>query len=125
MENGVQYGDLPEFVDYTYVQKVARINLAVLANLAMAPASPDSVGIVVRELTNETTLQWQAPARKTPAGYYVLMRPTSAPHWQEKFYVGNVTEATLPYSKDNFIFAVQSVDDEGHESLPVFPFPVR
>jgi hypothetical protein len=33
------YGDLPEFADYNYIQKVARMNLSVLANLASAPAA--------------------------------------------------------------------------------------
>lgn len=125
VENGVQYGDLPEFVDYQYVTKVAKLNLAVLANLAFAPPAPDSVGIVVRGLANDTTLRWKQPSGPSPNGYYVLMRETISPYWQRKFYVGNVTEATLPYSKDNYIFAVQSVDQAGHESVPVFPFPVR
>lgn len=125
VENGTQYGDLPEFVDYPYVAQVARINLAVLANLALAPPQPDSVGIVVRQLANHTTLQWKAPAGRRPHGYYVLLRETHAPYWQRKIFVGDVTEVTLPYSKDNFLFAVQSVDAEGHESLPVFPWPVR
>lgn len=125
IEDGIQYGDLPEFVDYPYVKKVAQVNLAVLANLANAPSAPDSVGIVVRRLANDTTLRWAIPSGKRPAGYNVLMRETTSPVWQRKFFVGDVTEATLPYSKDNYIFAVQSVDEAGHESIPVFPFPVR
>ncbi len=124
-ENGIQYGDLPEFVDFAYAAKVARVNLATLANLALAPPAPDSVGIVVSRLTNDTTLRWKAPAGRKPAGYYVLMRATTSPVWERKVFVGDVTEVTLPYSKDNYIFGVQSVDSEGHESLPVFPFPVR
>ncbi|MFQ5709784.1 MAG: M28 family peptidase [bacterium] len=124
-ENGVQYGDLPQFVDFDYIVKVARVNLAVLANLALAPAKPESVGIVVSGLTNDTTLRWKAPQGRAPQGYYVLMRETTSPFWQRKLYVGNVQETTLPYSKDNYIFAVQSVDASGHESLPVFPRPVR
>ena len=59
-----------------------------------------------------------------PAGYYVLMRPTHESNWEKKFYVTD-TKATLPYSKDNYFFAVQSVDAEGHASLPVLPVPVR
>ncbi|RMF68535.1 MAG: M28 family peptidase [Calditrichaeota bacterium] len=124
-ENGIQYGDLPEFVDFAYAAKVARVNLATLANLALAPPAPDSVGIVVSRLTNDTTLRWKAPAGRKPAGYYVVMRATTSPVWERKVFVGDVTEVTLPYSKDNYIFGVQSVDSEGHESLPVFPFPVR
>ncbi|GAC1555899.1 MAG: M20/M25/M40 family metallo-hydrolase [Mucilaginibacter sp.] len=124
-ENGVDYGDLPDFVDFNYVQKVTRMNLSVLANLAMAPAAPQNVGIITSGLTNKTQLKWDAPKTgKKPAGYYVLMRETSSPVWEKKFYVTEPT-ATLAYSKDNYLFAVQSVDAEGHESLPVFPKPVR
>jgi hypothetical protein len=124
-ENGINYGDLPDNVDFNYVQKVARMNLSVLANLALGPAEPQNVGIVTSGLTNKTTLKWDAPKTgKTPAGYYVLMRETISPYWEKKFYVTGNT-ATLDYSKDNYFFAVQSVDTDGHESLPVFPKPVR
>ncbi|WP_114941746.1 M28 family peptidase [Mucilaginibacter endophyticus] len=124
-EKGVEYGDLPDFVDFNYVQKVARMNLSVLANLASAPAEPQNVGVITSDLTNKTKLKWDAPATgKKPAGYYVLMRETISPYWEKKFYVTDTT-ATLNYSKDNYFFAVQSVDAEGHESLPVFPKPVR
>jgi len=124
-ENGIDYGDLPDFVDFNYVQKVARMNLSVLANLALAPAEPQNVGVVTSGLTNKTELKWDAPAMgKKPAGYYVLMRETTSPYWEQKFYVTD-TRVTLNYSKDNYLFAVQSVDADGHESLPVVPKPVR
>ena len=42
-ENGVEYGDLPKFVDYDYVSHVARLNAATLASLASAPAPPANV----------------------------------------------------------------------------------
>ena len=124
MENGIQYGDLPEFVDYEYARKIASVNLAVLASLALAPAAPQNVGIDTRELTNFSQLEWQPPEGKSPAGYYILMRETDQPMWQKKFFIKDTT-ATLPYSKDNYFFAVQSVDKKGHESLPVFPYPIR
>ncbi len=123
-ENGVQYGDLPEFVDFGYAAQVTRVNLAALANLALAPGQPQDVGIVVSRLTNFTTLRWSPPKQGKAAGYYVLMRETTSPIWQRKLFVADTT-VTLPYSKDNFFFAVQSVDAAGHESLPVFPQPVR
>ncbi|MEO3408582.1 M28 family peptidase [Mucilaginibacter sp. CAU 1740] len=124
-ENGVEYGDLPDFVDFNYVQKVARMNLSVLANLASAPAQPQDVGVITSDLTNKTKLKWEAPATgKKPVGYYILMRETISPYWEKKFYVTDTT-ATLNYSKDNYFFAVQSVDADGHESLPVFPKPLR
>ncbi len=123
-ENGIQYGDLPEFVDYEYVRKITAVNLAALANLAFAPAEPENVGIDTRELTNFSRLEWQPPEGKSPAGYYILLRETDQPVWQKRFFV-NDTTAALPYSKDNYFFAVQSVDKKGHTSLPVFPYPIR
>jgi hypothetical protein len=122
-ENGVDYGDLPDYADYNYIQKVARMNLSTLANLALAPAEPLNVGLVTSGLTNKTTIRWEAPKNKA-SGYFVLMRETSSPVWERKFYVEGLT-ITLPYSKDNYLFAVQSVDENKHESLPVFPVPVK
>ena len=124
-ENGTQYGDLIEFMDFEYLRKNTGINLATMASLALSPAAPDKVGVITSNLTNKTDLKWEAPAKgQKPAGYNVLMRETSSPTWEQKFYVTD-TKATLPYSKDNYFFAVQSVDSEGHASLPVLPLPVR
>lgn len=123
-EDGIQYGDLPEFVDYHYVRKIAGANLATLANLALAPASPEGVGIDVSRLSNTSTLKWNAPKIGKAIGYYVLMRETDQSTWEKKFFTTN-TEHTLPYSKDNYFFAVQAVGEDGHESLPVFPVPLR
>ncbi|CAM3861321.1 M28 family peptidase [Mucilaginibacter galii] len=124
-EKGVDYGDMPDFADYDYIQKVARMNLSVLANLAMAPAQPQNVGVSTSGLTNKTTLKWEAPkAGKQPAGYYILMRETINPYWEKKIFVTG-TEFTSEYSKDNYFFAVQAVDADGHESLAVYPKPVR
>ena len=125
LEKTIQYGDLPEFVDYEYLRKNAAVNLATLANLALAPAAPQNVGIVTANLTNKTTLRWEAPKRGArPVGYHVRMRATSSPTWEKAFFTKE-TEITLPYSKDNYLFAVQSVDAKGHESLAVIPQPVR
>lgn len=123
-ENGIDYGDMPDFADYQYIQKVGRMNLSVLANLALAPAQPQNVLVLTAALTNKTSLKWDLPKGKKPAGYYILMRETINPYWDKKFYVTD-TQATLEYSKDNYFFAIQSVDADGHESLPVFPKPAR
>lgn len=124
MEDNLQYGDLPEFVNYEYLHKIALINLSSLASLALAPYAPEEVGIKVN-LGNVTTLTWEEPAMgEKPVGYFVLYRETYSPTWQERMYVKGTT-ADLPYSKDNYYFAVQAVDAEGNASLPVFPKPVR
>jgi hypothetical protein len=123
-ENGVDYGDLPDYVDYNYTQKVARMNLASLANLGLAPQEPVNVGVVTSQLTNRTVLKWDKPKGESPAGYYVVMRETSSPVWEKKFLVTDTT-AELNYSKDNYFFGVQSVDADGHESLIVVPKAIR
>lgn len=124
-KDGIHYGDTPEFVDYEYVRKNAGINLATLANLASAPYAPQNVGIKLSGMSNSTTLSWEAPKQgKKATGYYVLMRETYQPLWERKIYVEG-TNITIPYSKDNYFFAVQSVDEDGHESVPVFPAPAR
>ena len=123
-ENGIKYGDLPEHIDFEYSRKITSVNAAVLSNLALAPGAPQNVGVVISGLTNSTTLKWNAPQGKTPKGYFILMRETYKPLWEKKFFTDKM-EITLPYSKDNYFFAVQSVDEEGHESLPVWPVPVR
>jgi len=123
--NGIQEGDLPEYVDYEYVRKNAGVNLATMANLALAPCEPVNCEIVTGRLTNSTTLRWETPLKGSkPAGYYVLLRETYQPLWERKIFVtGN--EITLPYSKDNYFFGIQSADVAGYESIPVFPGPVR
>jgi hypothetical protein len=121
IENGIQLGDLPGYVDLEYVRKNAGINLASVANLALAPYEPENCGIVISGLTNKTTLRWETPSKGVkPAGYFILMRETYRPLWEKKIFVtGN--EVTLPYSKDNYFFGVQAVDSARHESIAVFP----
>lgn len=123
-KNGIVYGDLPEFMDFEYLRKNTGVNLATLANLAKAPSEPKDVKIEVRDLTNSTTLYWKAPGNGTIKGYYILMRETTSPVWQKKIFTAETT-STLPYSKDNYFFAVQSVNENGNESLPVIPEVAR
>ena len=118
-------GDLPEYVDYEYVRKNAGINLATLASLSLAPYEPENCGIVISGLTNKTTLKWEAPSKgPQPAGYYILLRETYQPLWEKKIFT-TATEITIPYSKDNYFFGIQSVDAAGHESIAVFPGQAR
>ena len=57
-------GDLPEFVDFNYVAKVARLNAAVLATLAASPGEPAAVAIDAQKLENGTTLRWDGGSRE-------------------------------------------------------------
>jgi hypothetical protein len=124
-ENGVEYGDLPKFVDFDYVARVARLNAAVLASLAAAPAPPANVRLLTKDLENDSTLTWESSPGGLASGYEVLWRATTSPDWEHAQKVGNVTRATLKLSKDNVIFAVRAMDAQGHRSVPVVPLPER
>lgn len=124
MENGIQYGDLPQFMDFEYLRKNTAMNLSNLANLSKAPPVPDSVKIETRRLTNTSSLSWLPPKNGKVKGYYILMRETTSPLWQKKIFTSETT-MSLPYSKDNYFFAVQAVNETGNESLPVVPGVAR
>jgi hypothetical protein len=124
-ENGIEYGDLPKFVDYDYVAHVARLNAATLASLAAAPAPPANVHILTKDLENDSTLTWEAAPGAPATEYEVLWRATTSAEWEHAQNVGSATRALLKLSKDNVIFAVRAVDRAGHRSLPVVPVPER
>jgi hypothetical protein len=124
-ENGIEYGDLPKFVDFDYAARVARLNAATLAALASAPAPPVNVHLLTKDLENDSTLTWEAPPGGLASGYEILWRSTTNPEWEHVQKSGNVLRTTLKLSKDNVIFAVRAVDAQGHRSLPLVPLPER
>jgi len=125
-ENGVQYGDLPEFVDFAFLAQVARVNAAALASLALGPAGPANVQLETTGSTSDAILRWDASKEPDVAGYQIVWRETTAPFWQNKIAVGNVTRFTVKgVSRDNFLFGVQAVDKDGNVSVAVFPKPYR
>jgi len=126
LENGTQYGDLPQFLDYPFLAQVTRVNVAALASLAMAPARPKDVRMLTRRLTNDTDVQWTANGEPDLAGYEVVWRETTSPAWEHSRAVGNVTSYTVKdISKDNTIFGVRAVDRDGHRSPAAYPIPLR
>lgn len=125
IEGGVQYGDLPRFVEPEYLAEVTRLNGAALAHLASAPSTPEDVRIIVATLANDTTLRWSPSPEPDTEGYEVVWRKTSAPFWEKARDVGNVTEATLPLSKDNHYFGVRAYDGDGFRSPVAFAGAAR
>src|SRR5689334_17316042 len=77
VENGVQFGDLPEFVDFAYIANVARVNAASLAALAWAPSRPKGVTILSARLSNDTDLRWDANKEPDLAGFEIVWRATT------------------------------------------------
>jgi len=124
VDKGVQYGDLIDHIDFEYLRKNTAMNLASLANLAKSPGKPLDVKVEVRRLTNMTNLSWSPPKSGKAKGYYVLLRETTAAQWQKKFFTTDI-KIELPYSKDNYFFAVQAVSADGNEGLAEIPVPAR
>jgi hypothetical protein len=124
VENGVQFGDLEQFLDYQYIANVARVNLAALAALANGPAAPSGVKVEASTLSVDTSLEWQPNMEPDLAGYEIVYRDTNMPYWQHTIPVGNVTSYTVKgITKDNFLFGVRAVDKDGNRSVVTFPVP--
>jgi acetylornithine deacetylase/succinyl-diaminopimelate desuccinylase-like protein len=124
VENGVQFGDLPQFVDFAFTDRVARVNALTLANLADAPVTPKNAKIVTANLTNDTDLKWDPNPEPDLAGYEVVWRETTDALWTHVIPVGNVTSFTATgLSKDNVFFGVRAIDADGNRSPVAFPKP--
>ena len=123
IEKGIQYGDLPQFVDSDYVANVARVNGAALAMLASAPARPKNV-TMPSGLANDTQLSWEANKEPDLAGYEIVWRDTTEATWMHSQAVGNVVTFTMKgMSKDNYFFGVRAVDKQGNRSPATYPHP--
>ncbi len=116
-----------------YTTRVAKLNAAALANLALAPKAPVVTRVIETGANKGQTttllargksgfaaqLRWRNEKPEDDlAGYKVLVRSTLAPLWEREIYVGNVTEYVMEsVSIDDITLGVQAVDQAGHESL--------
>lgn len=120
-ENGINYGDVIESVNFEYAAKLTAVNALTLASLASAPLPPQNVKIG-GAVQPSTRLQWDAVADRDLLGYKVYWRDTTSPQWQNSRFVGKVTDYTLKNIViDNYLFGVVSVGKNGAESLVQFP----
>lgn len=124
-EDGVQFGDLAEYVDAEYLADVTRLNAAVLVHLTNSPSSPSNARVIIADLTNDTTLKWDPSPEPDVAGYEVVWRDSTSPVWEHAQDVGNETEGTVLLSKDNWLFGVRSYDKQGYRSPVSYPRPSR
>lgn len=122
-ENGVVYGDTIDGVDFGYLARVTRLNVAVMAELAKAPAPPSGVK-VGGAVSADTTVSW-TPSPGA-ASYRVWRRATTAPEWTDVSSAGgDVASLTLPgVIVDDWFFGVSAVSADGHESPVQFAGPV-
>ena len=118
-ENGINYGDTFEHVNFEYAKKLTTVNAINLASIASAPPAPKTVAIggMVQPSTH---LKWDKV--DGAVGYKIYWRDTTSPTWDNSRYVGDASEFTLEgIVIDNFYFGVASVSEDGFESPVVFP----
>jgi len=124
VENGIQYGDLPQFDDFNYIANAARVNASSLAALALSPARPKNV-VFPSGLANDTIIRWDANKETDLASYEIVWRDTTAATWTNSLSVGNVLTYTMKgMSKDNYFFGVRAVDKDGNRSPVTYPRPL-
>ncbi|PVH89952.1 putative zinc metalloprotease [Cadophora sp. DSE1049] len=121
VENGTQFGDLAEFCDFYYISRVGKVTGAAAWSLAQGPDGPKNVTVDTAGLTNDSLLRWRRV--KGVVGYEVLWRGTDESVWRGVVDVGDVESAVVRISKDNVVFGVRSVGENGYKSPAVFPFP--
>jgi|TARA_B110000263_G_scaffold249187_1_gene266022 hypothetical protein len=121
IEDGINYGDVLEGVNFKYAKKLTAVNAINLASIAWAPPAVKSLSIggVVEP---SVKFRWEAVDNNTVKGYKIYWRDTTSPIWQNSRYIGNVSEYTLDgIVIDNFLFGISTVGKNGIESPVVFP----
>lgn len=116
----------------SYTTRVARMNAAALAGLALAPAPPvvnytyqsgerkgDRSPMLSRGKSGyDAVLRWQPSTARDIAGYAVVTRSTTAPNWEREIWVDNTTSFVMPdVSIDDIVIGVKAVDRDGNQSL--------
>jgi len=120
-ENGIEYGDVIEGVNFPYCAKLTGVNAITLAALAWAPSPPQQV-MIGGAVKPSTRLRWEPSTTKNLVGYKIYWRDTTAPQWQYSRYVGMKTDFTLENIViDNYLFGVAAIAKDGSESLVVYP----
>ena len=125
VENGIEYGDVIEGVNFDYAKKLTSVNAINLAALASAPSAPDSVliGGIVKP---STFLTWKKNSDKNIAGYKIYWRKTTSAQWEFSRFVGNIDQFTLDgIVIDNYFFGVATVGKNGFESVVSFPSGIK
>lgn len=118
-EDGINYGDTFEHVNFPYAKKLTAVNAINLASLASAPPPPQNLrigGIV------QPSVKFKWDKVDGALGYKIYWRDTTSPTWDHSRFVGDVSEFLLEgIVIDNFFFGVATVGKDGYESIVVFP----
>ncbi len=127
VEDGREYGDVIEGVNFEYAAKLTSLNIVNLAEMASAPPFPADVELkgAVRA---SAVISWKKPTGEMAenlAGYKVYWRLTDANQWTNSKYVGDVETYTFENLViDNYYFGVVAVATNGAQTPVVFPGPM-
>jgi hypothetical protein len=117
-ENGIKYGDTIDHVDFPYLAKMTKLNVAALASIASAPPPPAPK--VEGGVSTDTTVTWEPIA--AAASYAIRWRRTDANQWEVSRSVpasqcSAECKIVLPHIRiDDWVFGVASVSKDGFES---------
>ena len=117
-ENGIRYGDTIDHVDFAYLAKMTKLNIAALAAIASAPPPPEPK--VEGAVSTDTTVTW--PTVQGAVAYSVRWRRTDASNWEISRLVRasactDICKSVLPHIRvDDWVFGVSSVSKDGFES---------
>ena len=129
VQNGVQFGDLVQFVDFNYVARVTRVVGSSLAALASSPRAPSNARMIITPPpgfvgSNDTVLRWDANPESDVVGYEVVLRDSTDPLWTKALQVGNVTQDTISVPDPASIqFGVRAIDSQGNRSPVSYAVP--
>lgn len=136
VQNGTQYGDLVEFVDFEYNARVGRTNLAAMWSAANAPRMPvnvtisQSIGIPAANestplsiVNNLSGFNWAAGNDAMACSYELVWRVAGALQWSHVLNVGNKSSVVVDLPKDDLQFGLRAVGHDGKRSPAVFPLP--
>lgn len=134
VENGIEFGDTIDKMDFAYLRKVTQLNVAALAALASAvpPPEPRIEGAV----STDTRILWEPV--KGAYSYIVRWRRTDAANWERSLRLtfpssaGACADGSGPSRThdvvlqcahvlkgvrvDDWVFGVSSVSKDGYES---------
>jgi hypothetical protein len=117
-ENGIKYGDTIDHVDFAYLAKMTKLNVAALAAIASAPPPPEPK--VEGGVSTDTTLTWDPIPGA--ASYKAWWRRTDGNQWEISRSLAASACASgcklvLPHIRvDDWVFGVSSVSKGGFES---------
>ena len=118
VEKGIHYGDTIDHMDFQYLAKIGKLNIAALA--AMASAPPPPAPQIEGAVSTDTTLTWSPVGGAS--GYAVRWRRTDANNWQQSRSIpasqcASSCKVVLPHIRvDDWVFGVASVSRSGFAS---------